>query len=118
MGSTSDRGRLTDRVPSDGEEFHDLAHVGGARVQHIVSSASPDHGEQVQSWDEWVLVVSGGARLELGGDLIALAPMQWVVIPAGTVHRVVATERGTHWIAVHGPAPARPGEESADVGQP
>jgi cupin 2 domain-containing protein len=114
MGSTSKRGRLTDRVPPAGEEFHDLARVGGARIEHIGSSATPDHGEQVQPWDEWVLVVAGGARLEVGGELVALGPREWLLIPAGTVHRVVATEHGTHWIAVHGPGPARLGEEPAD----
>jgi cupin 2 domain-containing protein len=114
MGSTVVRGRLTDRVPSGAEDFHDLARVGGARVEHIVSSATPDPAVQVQAWDEWVLVLSGSARLELAGELVSLGPMQWLLIPAGAAHRVLATEHGTHWIAVHGPGPVRLGEESGD----
>jgi cupin 2 domain-containing protein len=111
MGSTVARGRLTDRVPSRGEDFHNLAQVGGARIEHIVSSATADPAEQVQAWDEWVLVMSGGARLELSGALIDLGPMEWVLIPAGTVHRVVAAANGTQWITVHGALPVGLGEE-------
>ena len=116
MGSTVVRGRLTDRVPSSGEHFHELAQVGGARIEHIVSSATPDPGAQVQGWDEWVLVLSGGAQLELAGDLVSLGPGEWVRIPAGTSHRVLATEPGTHWLAVHAPLPE--GAEGPSGGRP
>jgi cupin 2 domain-containing protein len=98
-------GRLTDAVPADGEDFHDLAAFAGVRVEHIVSSDSPDPHPQVQAWDEWVLVLAGGAELEVDGARHHLTPGDWVLIEAGTPHRVVRTERGTHWIAVHGPAP-------------
>jgi cupin 2 domain-containing protein len=74
-----------------------------------VSSATPDPAAQVQDWDEWVLVLSGAAQLDLAGDLVGLGPGEWVLIPAGTVHRVLATERATHWLAVH----ARDSEDGA-----
>lgn len=95
-------GRLADRVPDAGEDFHDLAAVGGARVEHIVSSATPDVGEQVQDWDEWVLVLAGAATLEVSGRLRDLTAGEWVLLPAGAVHRVLATTAGTQWLAVHG----------------
>ena len=99
------RGRLSQQVPTAGESFHPLATVGGARVEHIVSSATADPAEQVQAWDEWVLLVSGSASLELPDGTLALGPGDWVLIPAGTPHRVLGTAAGTHWIAVHaGPA--------------
>ena len=79
-----------------------LAAVGGARVEQIVSSEAPDDGEQVQAWDEWVLVVAGAARLGTPDGELALRAGDWVMIPAGTPHRVLAAERGTQWIAVHG----------------
>ena len=97
-------GRLAGDAPDSGEAFLSLATVGGARIEHIVSSDSPDTAEQVQAWDEWVLVVSGSARLGLPGGELALAAGDWVLIPAGTPHRVLATEHGTRWLAVHGPA--------------
>jgi cupin 2 domain-containing protein len=96
------RGRLTDTVPESGESFHRLAEVGPTRVEHIVSSDTPDPGEQVQEWDEWVMVLRGAARLDLAGVEVALGAGDWLLVPAGARHRVLSTEAGTHWIAVHG----------------
>jgi hypothetical protein len=102
-------GRLAEKVPESGEDFHALAALGGVRVEHIVSSASPDPGEQVQSWDEWVVVLRGSAELAvtLGGvaESRTLRAGDWVLIPAGTPHRVVRCAPGTHWLAVHGGGP-------------
>lgn len=94
-------GQLSDAVPPHGEAFHALATVGGARVEHIVSSATPAHDEQVQDWDEWVLLLSGAAVLDLPTGPRSLAAGDWLLIPAGTAHRVLSTQAGTHWIAVH-----------------
>lgn len=96
------RGHLTDTAPASGESFEPLADMGSTRIEHIVSSDTPDPGEQVQEWDEWVLVLRGSARLELAGAEVALGAGDWLLIPAGTRHRVASTEAGTHWIAVHG----------------
>jgi quercetin dioxygenase-like cupin family protein len=101
-------GRLTDQVPAAGEDFHELTSLPGARVEHIVSSATPDPAVQVQDRDEWVLVLSGAARLEVAGQQVALAARDWLLLPAGTAHRVLATEPGTQWLAVHGAAAATP----------
>ncbi|MGB8022633.1 MAG: cupin domain-containing protein [Candidatus Nanopelagicales bacterium] len=101
-------GRLTDRVPDDAEEFHELAAFAGLRVEHIVSSARPDPSEQLQDWDEWVLVLRGSARLEVAGEGVDLVARDWIVLPAGTPHRVVRTDAGTHWVAVHGPRQSPP----------
>jgi hypothetical protein len=101
------RGRLTDTVPASGESFHRLADVGSTRVEHIVSSDTPDPGEQMQEWDEWVMVLRGAARLEVAGVEVALGAGDWLLLRAGTRHRVLSTEAGTQWIAVHGGAPGR-----------
>jgi Cupin domain len=101
------RGRLTDAVPVAGESFHPLADLGTTRVEHIVSSDTPDPGEQVQGWDEWVVVLRGAARLDLAGVEVDLGAGDWLLIPAGTPHRVLSTQGGTHWIAVHGGVPGR-----------
>jgi cupin 2 domain-containing protein len=98
-------GRLDRAAPMAGERFVALAWVGPARVEHIISSDRPDPSEQVQGWDEWVLVVVGAAQLEVAGHVHAMDAGDWVLLPAGTPHRVERTEPGTQWIAVHGPAP-------------
>jgi len=100
-------------VPAVGEAFHRLADVGTSRIEHIVSSAEPDPGEQVQDGDEWVLLLTGAATLELPEGRLDPAPGQWLVIPAGVPHRVLRTRAGTQWLAVHGsaePAGDRAGE--------
>jgi cupin 2 domain-containing protein len=96
------RGRLSDTVPESGESFHRLVDLGTTRVEHIVSSNTPDPGEQVQGWVEWVVVLRGAARLDLAGVEVDLGAGDWLLIPAGTPHRVLSTDAGTHWIAVHG----------------
>ena len=52
--------------------------------------------------DEWVLLAQGSAELEFGdGRHQALAPGDWLLIPAGCRHRVAATGPDTVWLAVH-----------------
>lgn len=97
-------GRLAERVPASGEDFHAVARVGGARIEHIVSSASPDPGTQAQDWDEWVLLLVGAATLEVAGESMDLRPGDWVLLGAGVPHRVLATVAGTQWLAVHAAA--------------
>lgn len=111
------RGRLSDVVPAQGEDFHDLVTVADVRVEHIVSSATPDPSQQLQDWDEWVLVLVGAAELDLSGRSVTLAAGDWIVIPAGTAHRVLATRPGTHWIAVHAPASGAARDGDRDVPQ-
>ena len=94
--------RLSSDVPRSGEDFHPLACVGGTRIEHIVSSDSPDDVVQVQAWDEWVLLLAGAARLEVDGQPVEMSERDWLMIPAGTPHRVLGTESGTEWLAVHG----------------
>ena len=98
-------GRLSGVVPDTGEAFHALAALDGVRIEHIVSSAHPDPGLQAQDWDEWVLVLTGEAELDVRGEVVALDPGSWLLLPAGTPHRVLRTQAGTQWLAVHG----RPG---------
>ncbi len=62
----------------------------------------PETGLQVQAWDEWVVVLVGAAVLEVDGVVVRLGPADWIALPAGTPHRVVRTESGTQWVAVHG----------------
>lgn len=103
------RGSLgEDAVIAPGEErFDELAAGAGVRIERIVSlaAASPPGHWYDQETDEWVLVVSGAARLEQEDPpgTIELAAGDWLVIPAGCRHRVAWTADGepTVWIAVH-----------------
>ena len=86
------------------EEFSQLLQRPGLRIERIVSTghASPPGFWYEQPDDEWVLLAKGCAELEFDdGRRQALAPGDWLLIPAGCRHRVAATGPDTVWLAVH-----------------
>jgi len=104
---------LTD-VPADLPEelVQTLLTAPGLRIERIVSRGhhSPDGFWYDQPEHEWVLLLSGVARLRFEGEEpFELTPGQHVHIPAHRRHRVEWTDpdRATVWLAVHyegGPA--------------
>lgn len=96
---------IPDALPE--EFFQTLAESASVRIERIVSDGhSTKSGEWYdQGWDEWVLLISGGATLQLGDDSPprVLKPGDHLMIPAGCRHRVESTESGqkTIWLAVH-----------------
>ena len=80
---------------------------GAVRIERIVSEGhtTPPGEWYEQGWDEWVLLVSGGATLlfESNAALVTLLPGEYVLIPAGCRHRVERTDSAqkTVWLAVH-----------------
>ncbi|MCD9624476.1 cupin domain-containing protein [Rhabdothermincola salaria] len=100
------RGRLEDgrQAPGVGETHHVLAHLGAVRVEHILSGHLERAERFVSDADEWVVVLTGSARLEIAGEVLDLAAGDWVTIPAATPHVLHETEPGTSWLAVHAPA--------------
>ncbi len=103
------RGSLTTALPLGGEEerFDRLLERRGLRIERIVSTgqASPPGFWYDQPEDEFVVLITGGARLhfETGDVVLDLTPGDWVEIPAHARHRVEATqaEPATVWLAVH-----------------
>ena len=76
-------------------------------IEKIVSygKASPKDFWYDQNWDEWVLVVTGAARLrfEDESEMLELSPGDYVNIRAQQRHRVEWTtpDEPTIWLAVH-----------------
>lgn len=103
------RGNIRANPPdaSRSEAFEDLAwlRTPGLRIERIFSEgqASPDGFWYDQGWDEWVLVLDGGAVVRLAdpGEEARLGPGDWLLIPARRRHRVESTEPGTIWLALH-----------------
>jgi cupin 2 domain-containing protein len=93
--------------PLQEEFFQTLAGSGNVRIERIISDGHASlPGEWYdQKWDEWVLLVSGGATLLLENDYapLTLKPGDHVMIPAGCRHRVEWTDttQKTIWLAVH-----------------
>lgn len=104
------RGSLVGPVPGalPEELVEALARWPGGRIERIVSRGhvTPEGDWYDQDEDEFVLLVSGAARLALeDGESIKLAPGDWLELPAHLRHRVEWTplDRDTVWLAVFQP---------------
>lgn len=93
-------------TPAADEAVETLLKADGVRVERIVSHghASPEGFWYDQDDAEWVLVVSGRARLSIEGETQdrALGPGDSVFLPAHCRHRVAWTDPDapTVWVAV------------------
>lgn len=88
-----------------GEVFQRLLVRPGCRIERIVShgQVTPPDQPYFQPYDEWVLLLAGAARVEVGGAETVLAPGDHMLIPANTSHRVTFThpDGSTIWLALH-----------------
>ena len=90
-----------------GEAVDELLAKPGLRIERIVSSgqASPPGFWYDQPTGEWVVLLTGAARLRIEGEHKArtLEPGDWLHLPAHCRHRVewTASDRQTIWLAVH-----------------
>ena len=82
-----------------------LAVASGVRIERIVSHghASPPGFWYDQPQHEWVMVVTGAARLRFEDGAVEMRPGDHVTIPAHARHRVEWTtpDGPTVWLAVH-----------------
>ena len=90
---------------ADQEWFTTLLEKPHCRIERIVSygQSSPDGFWYDQPQDEWVLLMSGEAELDVQGERVFLSPGDHLLIQAGVKHRVVRTSADvpTVWLAVH-----------------
>ena len=83
-----------------------LVQNNGLRVERIVSTghASPEGFWYDQDQHEWVLVLTGRAKLLFEGDdqPVEMGPGDWINIPAHRKHRVewTTSDEPTVWLAV------------------
>ena len=104
-------------APRTEEQVTCLTPPGPVRVERIVSTgqSSPPDFWYDQDEDEWVVLLSGAARLAYpDGCHQDLTVGDWVFLPAHCRHRVDWTDPGqpTVWLAVFHP-PAAPSLASA-----
>ncbi len=87
-------------APDEGERTELLARGTGFVVEQILSGRLAAPQDYEQDHDEWVVILDGGAVLEVDGVAHELGVGDWWLLPAGTPHRLVRTEPGTSWLAV------------------
>ncbi len=96
-------------IPHDlaAEHFATILQTDFFKLERIVSRG---HATAAGHWydqdhDEWVIVLTGRARLRIEGEaeLVELAPGDHVLLPAHRRHRVEWTEPETEtlWLALH-----------------
>jgi cupin 2 domain-containing protein len=79
----------------------------GLRLERIVSRGhtTPDGQLYDQATDEWVLMLTGSARLRIEGqgELHELRPGDYLLLPAYCKHRVEWTDprQDSIWLALH-----------------
>ena len=98
-------GRLRDAsdAPTTGERVEPLAVLGGAAIEQILSGRLDSPVDYNQDHDEWVVLLAGSADLEVDGDAVTLQAGDWLMLPAGTPHRLIRTTPGASWLAVRDP---------------
>ena len=100
---------LFDDIPADLPEelVETLASGKSFRIERIVSAghASKPGFWYDQTQHEWVVLLSGAARIEFDDEKksVDLAPGDYLSIPAGCRHRVgwTSLEETTVWLAIH-----------------
>ena len=99
---------LLDDAPADlpEESIHTLLNTNSVRVERIISRghASPEGFWYDQESHEWVLLVSGAARVRFEGEEpFEMRPGSYINIPPHRRHRVEWThpEQTTVWLAIH-----------------
>lgn len=99
------RGRL--RSPADapptGELTQAIGRIGGVAIEHILSGRLAAPVAYDQAHDEWVTVLQGRAVLEVAGERHELEAGDWILLPAHCPHRLLDTQPGTTWLALHAP---------------
>ncbi len=77
------RGRLLGHTsaPGRGERVDQVVRVGGVLVEQILSGVIDGPVEFLQDHDEWVVVLGGGAVLEVDGEPLELGPGDWCCSP-------------------------------------
>ena len=92
---------------SDGEILEELLATDSVKIERIVSTGqtTPPGEWYDQEKDEWVVLLSGHARLLYESDrrMVELRPGDYVHIPAHARHRVewTAPDQKSIWLAIH-----------------
>ena len=88
-------------VPATDETFTTLLTHKNITINRIVSSNSLEAQTYLQEEDEWVVLLEGEAILQIKEEERKLTKGDSVLILAKTPHKVLQTQKGTLWLAVH-----------------
>ena len=103
------KGNIFADIPAESAEelFETILEKSGTRVERIISygQSTPEGEWYDQEHDEWVLLLSGFADLQIEGEIEPrrLRPGDYLRLPARCRHRVLrtGTYEKTIWLAIH-----------------
>ena len=103
MSRAYERGRLESSAEAPARASGCVPLVRGPRfsVEQILSGALSQPLDFKQEHDEWVVLLSGRARLVVAGEQLELAAGEWLLLPQNCPHTLIETDPGTNWLAVH-----------------
>ena len=87
--------------PEKGERFDTLLSHQGLVIERIVSTSKIESRQYAQEQDEWVVLLTGDAVLDVAGREVALRAGDYLFLPARTPHTVLRVSDGAMWLAVH-----------------
>ena len=87
--------------PATGERFDTLLSHQGLVIERIVSTSKIESQEYVQEQDEWVVLLTGEATLDVAGSKLVLKAGDYLFLAARTPHTVLQVSDGALWLAVH-----------------
>jgi cupin 2 domain-containing protein len=92
-----------DQTEEQDERFDTLLQLKNITIERIISPAETVTELTEQPHDEWICVLQGSAKLEMGEQVYQLHRGDQMLIPAQTAHRVLTTSHRPHclWLAVH-----------------
>lgn len=92
-----------DQTEGQDERFDTLLRHKNVTIERILSPAETVTEMSEQPHDEWICVLQGSAKLEMGEQVHHLHRGDQILIPARTPHRVLTTSHRPHclWLAVH-----------------
>ena len=70
-------------------------------IKTILSNTLSTPQEFCSTKDEWVVLLSGCAKLEMGGKVYKLTKGSSLFIKANTPHKVLKTKKVALWLAVY-----------------
>ena len=82
--------------------------LDGFLIEQILSGSTLKALEFNQDHDEWFVLLSGDADLEVNDERVTLRAGDWMLVPRETPHRLLRTSPGTTWLTVHWPPTGRP----------
>ena len=88
-------------APVTGERVLELASFPTATIEQILSGRLAEPAAFEQAHDEWVVLLTGAAKMLVDGEELELAAGDWLLLPAGCPHTVRDTQSGSSWLAVH-----------------